>query len=138
MGIVESVRGVLGRGRARRPPRRRRLDPRRSAAGTAGDRRLPTRRRGSRSRAPGEIVLPTLAGWSDDEDAAVEAAREWTGTFVDRRYTDGIVDPQARAEDQAARGDGRHRDRVMDISGRDALGMLRTYGESVLPIRRER
>jgi coenzyme F420-dependent glucose-6-phosphate dehydrogenase len=115
-------------------------------------------------REPGEIVLEALASWSDDEDTALDAAREWKGTLVDSHYTDPVADPAEVGEHAEEVSDttlklmtivstdpdahvrklrlleqmGATAICVMDVSGPDALGMLRTYGESVLPQLRSR
>lgn len=110
-------------------------------------------------REPGEIVVQTLASWAEDDDAALEGAREWKGTLVDEHYTEPIADPtrvgQAGEEisDKAFKSmviassdPDTHVKRlrmlerlgatavcVMNVSGNDPLGALRTYGERVLP-----
>jgi coenzyme F420-dependent glucose-6-phosphate dehydrogenase len=116
-------------------------------------------------REPGEIVLQTLASWAADEAVAMDAAREWKGTLVDAHYTDPIADPAAvghNGEEQVSDstlkamtivssdpGDHVKKIRfiekmgatavvVMNTSGPDALGMIRTYGRDVLPELRDR
>lgn len=123
-------------------------------------------RRGAESagREPGEIVLQTLASWASDDDTALDAAREWKGTLVDAHYTDAIADPAVvgrNGEDEVSDGtlkamtivsadpaDHVKKIRriekmgatavVMNTSGPDPLGMLRTYGQHVLPELRDR
>lgn len=110
-------------------------------------------------REPGEIILQGLASWADTDDAALEGAREWKGTLVDANYTEAVVEPA----EVGARGEqvsdtqfkamgliGSDPDKhvrqikvmqqmgataivIMNISGADPLGMLRVYGEKVLP-----
>lgn len=111
-------------------------------------------------RAPGEIILQGMASWAEDDDTALESAREWKGTLVDQHYTDAVYDPAevgARGSDQVsdlkfktmgliAADPDQHVRKIkamqqlgataiviMNISGKDPLGMLRTYGEHVLP-----
>src|SRR5579862_53005 len=116
-------------------------------------------------REPGEIVLQTLASWASDEEVAMDAAREWRGTLVDAHYTDAIADPaeigrngEEEVSDATLKamtivssdpGDHVKKIRmlerlgasavvVMNTSGPDALSMIRTYGEHVLPELRDR
>jgi coenzyme F420-dependent glucose-6-phosphate dehydrogenase len=111
-------------------------------------------------REPGEIILQTLASWAANDDAAMDAAREWKGTLVDAHYTDAIAEPEVIGSNGAdevsdatlkamtiVSSDPSDHARkikliaemgatavvVMNTSGRDALGMIRTYGEHVLP-----
>lgn len=115
-------------------------------------------------REPGEIILQGMASWAEDDDAALDGAREWKGTLVDESYTDPVADP---AEVEALGNDvsdtkfkamglissdpATHARKVkamqklgatavviMNISGRDPIGMLRTYGREVLPQLRQR
>jgi coenzyme F420-dependent glucose-6-phosphate dehydrogenase len=118
-------------------------------------------RRGAETagREPGEIILQGMASWASDDDAALEGAREWKGTLVDENYTEAIYKP----EEVGAKGNevsdtkfktmglissdpAKHVQKIkamqqlgataiviMNISGSDPLGMLRTYGEHVLP-----
>jgi coenzyme F420-dependent glucose-6-phosphate dehydrogenase len=115
-------------------------------------------------REPGEIILQTLASWAPDDDAALDAAREWKGTLVDTHYTDAIADPavvgrngadevsdttlktmtivSADPSDHAKKIKGIEKMGatavvVMNVSGPDALGMIRAYGKHVLPELRE-
>jgi coenzyme F420-dependent glucose-6-phosphate dehydrogenase len=110
-------------------------------------------------REPGEIVLQGMASWAEDDDAAFEGAREWKGTLADQNYTDPVYDPAEVAANGSHVSDAVFRTMglissdpsthvrkikamqqlgataivIMNISGRDPLGMLRTYGEHVLP-----
>jgi coenzyme F420-dependent glucose-6-phosphate dehydrogenase len=110
-------------------------------------------------REPGEIILQAMASWAADDESALESAREWKGTLVDANYTEPIHDPAdvgahgSQVSDtkfkamglissdpethvrklKAIRALGATAVVVMNISGRDPMGMLRTYGEDVLP-----
>jgi coenzyme F420-dependent glucose-6-phosphate dehydrogenase len=110
-------------------------------------------------REPGEIILQALASWGASDDEAFEAAREWKATLVDEHYTDDVHDPAVIARNgdgvpdrtfrtmglvsadpashvrklKAIRELGATAVVVMDVAGRDPVGMLRGYGESVLP-----
>lgn len=110
-------------------------------------------------REPGEVILQGLASWAGDDDAALEGAREWKGTLVDENYTEAVAEPaevEAKGEqvsDTTFKAMGligsdpaKHVRQIkvmqqlgataiviMNISGADPLGMLRVYGESVLP-----
>jgi coenzyme F420-dependent glucose-6-phosphate dehydrogenase len=114
-------------------------------------------------REPGEIILQGMASWAPDDDAALEGAREWKGTLVDEHYTDPIFEPaeigsngskvsdmQFQAMGLISSDPAQHVRKIkamqqlgataiviMNISGRDPLGMLRTYGQEVLPKLRE-
>jgi coenzyme F420-dependent glucose-6-phosphate dehydrogenase len=110
-------------------------------------------------REPGEIILQGMASWAADDEAAMAGAREWKGTLVDENYTDPIGDPAevgakgAEVPDMKFKAMGlissdpdAHVRKIkfmqqlgataiviMNISGSDPVGMLRTYGEHVLP-----
>jgi coenzyme F420-dependent glucose-6-phosphate dehydrogenase len=110
-------------------------------------------------REPGEIILQTMASWGESDEQALDAAREWKATLVDEHYTDDVHDTAAirrNGEDvsdttfkamgivsadpkthvrklKALKQLGATAIVVMNISGSDPLGMLRTYGEDVLP-----
>jgi coenzyme F420-dependent glucose-6-phosphate dehydrogenase len=110
-------------------------------------------------REPGEIIVQGLASWAPDDDAALAAAREWKGTLVDENYTDRVADPAevgARGQEvpdakfkamglisadpdahlrkiKAMQQLGATAIVIMNISGQDPVGMVRTYGEHVLP-----
>jgi coenzyme F420-dependent glucose-6-phosphate dehydrogenase len=116
-------------------------------------------------REPGEIVLQTLASWAPSDDAAVDAARVWKGTLVEAHYTDAIADPvevgrngENEVSDSTleamtiASSDPHDHVRkirlleqlgatavvVMNVSDPDPVGLIRTYGERVLPELRQR
>lgn len=134
-------------------------DPRQAPAVIAGYRRGAERA----GREPGEIVLQTLASWADTDEEALDSSREWKGTLVDEHYTDPIADPveigrtgdrisdrvfQAQAIVSSDPDTHVKRIRmmeklgatavcVMNVSGSDPLGLLRTYGRHVLPALRE-
>jgi coenzyme F420-dependent glucose-6-phosphate dehydrogenase len=110
-------------------------------------------------REPGEVILQGLASWAEDDDAALEGAREWKGTLVDENYTEAIAEPaevQARGEQvsdmkfkamgligsdpsahvrqiKVMQQMGATAIVIMNISGADPLGMIHVYGEHVLP-----
>jgi coenzyme F420-dependent glucose-6-phosphate dehydrogenase len=110
-------------------------------------------------REPGEIILQGMASWAEDDEAALAGAREWKGTLVDEHYTESVSDPAAIGERGAKVSDTRFKlmglissdpDKhvrqikamqelgasaivIMNISGGDPMGMLRVYGEHVLP-----
>lgn len=114
-------------------------------------------------REPGEIILQGMASWAEDDQAALDGAREWKGTLVDENYTDAIADPaQIGANGQevsdlkfkamglissdpdahvrkirAMQQLGATAIVIMNISGADPLGMVRSYGDEVLPRLRE-
>ncbi len=114
-------------------------------------------------REPGEVILQGMASWAETDDAAFEGAREWKGTLVDEHYTDAIADPGrigANGQDvsdstfkmmgllssdpdqhvrkiKAMEQLGATTVVLMNISGADPHGTLRTYGEHVLPRLRE-
>ncbi len=115
-------------------------------------------------REPGEIILQGMASWATDDDTALESAREWKGTLVDEHYTDPVYEPAEIGENGSKVSDMQFRAMgllssdpaqhvrkikamqqlgataivIMNISGSDPLGMLRTYGREVLPRLRER
>jgi coenzyme F420-dependent glucose-6-phosphate dehydrogenase len=115
-------------------------------------------------REPGEVILQGMASWAPDDDTALEGAREWKATLVDENYTDPIYEPGQVGANGSAVSDtkfkamglissdpGQHVRKIkamqrlgataiviMNISGADPLGMLRTYGEHVLPELRDR
>ena len=134
-------------------------DPQRAPAVIAAYRRAAEQA----GREPGEIILQGMASWAPDDDAALEGAREWKGTLVDEHYTDPIYDPAeigangTRVSDAKFKAMGligsdpdQHVRKIkamkqlgataiviMNVSGKDPLGMLRVYGEDVLPQLRE-
>jgi coenzyme F420-dependent glucose-6-phosphate dehydrogenase len=130
-------------------------DPRQAPAVIAAYRRG----RDTAGRDPGEIVLQTLASWAESDEAALDGSREWKGTLVDEHYTDAIADPVEVGRNGADVSDAQfeamaivsadpdtHVKRiqmleklgatavcVMNVSGADPHGTIRTYGEHVLP-----
>ena len=109
---------------------------------------------------PGEILLQAGFSWAEDDDAALEGARVWKGAQPDEFYTDDWHDPQAMYErgeqhvsdDELKQGfiigsdPGMHVERIREVeklgattvvlmnnSGADPHGAIRTYGEKVLP-----
>ncbi len=110
-------------------------------------------------REPGEIILQSLMSWAETDAAAFEGAREWKGTLVDEHYTDAIHDPaeiEAKGDEVSdakfkamaivSADPGTHARKlklirelgataivVMNVSGADPHGTIRTYGERVLP-----
>jgi coenzyme F420-dependent glucose-6-phosphate dehydrogenase len=110
-------------------------------------------------REPGEIILQGMASWAEDDDAALESSREWKGTLVDENYTEPVYDPAEIGANGSQVADTKFKTMgligcdpdqhvrkikamqqlgataivIMNISGKDPLGMLRTYGEYVLP-----
>jgi coenzyme F420-dependent glucose-6-phosphate dehydrogenase len=106
------------------------------------------------------VILQTLFSWAEDDDAALEAAREWKGTLVDENYTDDVHDPaeiERLGEDEVSdrklkamtivssdpsthakrirmlEGMGATVVALMNISAADPNGALRVYGRDVLP-----
>jgi coenzyme F420-dependent glucose-6-phosphate dehydrogenase len=114
-------------------------------------------------REPGEIILQSMASWAPDDDAALEGAREWKGTLVDENYTHPVAEPgevgakgseisdmKFKAMGLISSDPSQHVRKIkalqqlgatavviMNISGRDPLGMVRVYGDEVLPALRE-
>jgi coenzyme F420-dependent glucose-6-phosphate dehydrogenase len=110
-------------------------------------------------REAGEIVLQGLFSWADDDDLALESAREWKATVPPELYTDPIHEPaeiQARGHDVSdskfkagaiiGSDPGAHVRKIraieqlgatavvlMNVSGADPHAALRVYGEEVLP-----
>ena len=104
-----------------------------------------------------------MASWAEDDDAALEGAREWKGALVDEHYTEPISETWRNHEGRAGVSDtmfktmglissdpGKHVRQIkamramgataiviMNLSGSDPLRMLRVYGEHVLPELRE-
>ena len=104
--------------------------------------------------------MQSVFSYAPDDDQALEAAREWKGTMVDRHYTDDIADPaqiHRNGEDEVpdemftkqvicSSDAGTHVKRIraieklgadvmclMNVSGADPHAALRVYGEKVLP-----
>jgi coenzyme F420-dependent glucose-6-phosphate dehydrogenase len=114
-------------------------------------------------REPGEIIFQALFSWAEDDDDALESAREWKATLVDEHYTEAIHDPaaiQAGGREVSDRtfktmtiigsDPGAHARKIkamtqlgatavvlMNVSGADPEGALRVYGDEVLPALRE-
>lgn len=114
-------------------------------------------------REPGEIILQAMASWAEDDETALASSREWKGTLVDDNYTEpiadlaevgskgsqvsdamfkmaGIISPDPATHVrklEVIQGLGATAVVVMNISGADPLGMVRTYGQHVLPQLRE-
>ena len=110
-------------------------------------------------REPGEIILQGLFSWADDDDLAFESAREWKATVVDEHYTEPIYEPAEIQANGRAVSDAEFKAGaiigsdpafhvrkikaiqaigataviLMNVSGADPLGALRTYGRDVLP-----
>jgi coenzyme F420-dependent glucose-6-phosphate dehydrogenase len=110
-------------------------------------------------REPGEIILQGMASWAPDDDTALESAQEWKGTLVDENYTEPIHDPAEIAAHGGEVSDAKFKMMglissdphahvrkikamqqlggtaivIMNISGSDPVGMVRAYGEHVLP-----
>jgi coenzyme F420-dependent glucose-6-phosphate dehydrogenase len=110
-------------------------------------------------REPGEIIVQGMAAWAESDDLALESSREWKGTMVEENYTDPIDDPAAigkkgrqvsdstwKAMGMISSNPDQHLRKlkaikqlgataivVMNISGGDPEGMLRVYGQEVLP-----
>lgn len=110
-------------------------------------------------REPGEIVLQGLVAWAEDDDAALAGAREWKPTLVAENYAADVHDPAAVgatgaevsdaefttmaivssdpathvAKITAMRDMGASVIALMNVSGADPHGTVRTYGRDVLP-----
>jgi coenzyme F420-dependent glucose-6-phosphate dehydrogenase len=115
-------------------------------------------------REPGEIILQVPMAWAEDDDQALESAREWKATLVDEHYTDPIWDPaeiQRNGREvsdtlfkagaiigsdprshvrkiKAIQAMGATAVVLMNVSAADPCGALRVYGEHVLPELRNR
>jgi coenzyme F420-dependent glucose-6-phosphate dehydrogenase len=108
----------------------------------------------------GTVILQSVFSYAPDDDQALETAREWKGTMVDRHYTDDIVDPAQiyrNGEDEVpdelftkqvicSSDADTHVKRItaieklgadvmalMNVSGSDPHAALRFYGDKVLP-----
>lgn len=130
-------------------------DPRRAPKVIAGYRRGAEQA----GRAPGEIVLQTLASWAESDEAALEGSREWKATLVNEHYTEAIADPSEVGRNGADVPDSQFEAMaivsadpdthvkkirrleklgatavcVMNVSGADPHAALHAYGEHVLP-----
>lgn len=117
------------------------------------------RAREATGRDPGEIVLQGTFSWAPDDDAALDAAREWKATLVDEHYTEPIHEPAEIQENgrsvsdasfkamaavssdptahvrkiKAMRELGATAIVMMNVSAADPTGALRVYGDEVLP-----
>src|SRR5436190_268087 len=123
------------------------IDAYRSAAEDAG-------------RQPGEVLLQIGMSWAEDDAAALEGARVWKGAQPDEYYTADWHDPQKMYEhgEETVSDDDleesfiissdpeTHAERIREVeqmgasivvvmnnSGADPHGAIRTYKESVLP-----
>lgn len=114
-------------------------------------------------REPGEIILQGVAAAADSDDLALQASREWKPTLADENYAEDIHDPAAVGQTgeeisdrkftmmaivssdpgthvkriKMLRGMGATAVVIMNVSGADPEGMIRMYGEHVLPQLRE-
>jgi coenzyme F420-dependent glucose-6-phosphate dehydrogenase len=106
------------------------------------------------------VLLQAVFAYAADDDRALECAREWKGTLVDRHYTDPIADPaeiyrngENEVPDElftkqviVSSDPQQHVKRIkaieklgadamvlMNISAADPEGALRVYGDQVLP-----
>ncbi|TMK40139.1 MAG: TIGR03557 family F420-dependent LLM class oxidoreductase [Actinobacteria bacterium] len=111
-------------------------------------------------RQPGEILLQIGASYAGDDDSALEGARVWKGAQPDEFYRDDWHEPNKmyeHGERQVSDDDlreafiissdpGVHAERIREVeklgastvvvmnnSGADPAGMIRLYGERVLP-----
>jgi coenzyme F420-dependent glucose-6-phosphate dehydrogenase len=111
------------------------------------------------SREPGEIIVQGLMSWAESDEAALEGSREWKGTLVDEDYAEDVHDPADVGEAGGQVSDtkwkmmgmissnpaahvrkikvlkqlGATAIALMNVSGADAHGTLRTYGTKILP-----
>jgi coenzyme F420-dependent glucose-6-phosphate dehydrogenase len=108
----------------------------------------------------GTVIVQSVFSYAPDDEQALEAAREWKGTMVDRHYTDDVVDPAQiyrNGEEEVpdamftkqvicSSDAGTHVKRIkaieklgadvmclMNVSGADPHAALRFYGDKVLP-----
>jgi coenzyme F420-dependent glucose-6-phosphate dehydrogenase len=115
---------------------------------------------GEANREIGTVILQSVFSYAADDDKALEAAREWKGTMVDRHYTDDVHDPAEiyrNGEDEVpdemfakqvicSSDPETHVKRIklieklgadvmtlMNVSSADPHAALRFYGEQVLP-----
>jgi coenzyme F420-dependent glucose-6-phosphate dehydrogenase len=110
-------------------------------------------------REPGEIILQALFSWAEDDDTALDSAKEWKATLPPEHYTDPIHKPAEIQENgrnvsdtafkagalissdpkdhvrrlRMIREMGATAVVVMNTSGADPEGALKVYGEQVLP-----
>jgi coenzyme F420-dependent glucose-6-phosphate dehydrogenase len=115
---------------------------------------------GDGGREPGEIILQALFAWAEDDETALEHAKEWKATVPPELYTDAIADPaeiQALGREKVSDEDFLeaaiissdpevHAERIreiaalgadaiflMNVSAADPLAAIGVYGDSVLP-----
>jgi coenzyme F420-dependent glucose-6-phosphate dehydrogenase len=108
----------------------------------------------------GTVIVQAVFSYAPDDEQALEHAREWKGTQVDRHYTDAVVDPAQiyrNGEDEVpdemftkqvicSSDADTHAKRIraieklgadvmvlMNVSGADPHAALRFYGGEVLP-----
>jgi coenzyme F420-dependent glucose-6-phosphate dehydrogenase len=108
----------------------------------------------------GEIILQALVSWAETDEQALEGARKWKGAQPPEYYVDDWHDPQAMYEHAErtitdeeygekaviSADPAEHVKRlrklkemgattiaIMNCSGADPEGAIRTYGEHVLP-----
>jgi coenzyme F420-dependent glucose-6-phosphate dehydrogenase len=106
------------------------------------------------------VLLQAVFAYAADDDQALECAREWKGTMVDRHYTDPVADPaeiyrngENEVPDEVftkqvivSSDPQEHVKRIkaieklgadamvlMNVSAADPEGALRVYGDQVLP-----
>ncbi len=122
-------------------------------------------RRGAEAagRPPGEIILQALAAYGDSDEEALDGSREWKASLDDRLYTDPIWDPaeiervgEEVSDDKfttanlvsadagshtrklgVMRGLGATAVVLVNAAGADPDGLIRFYGEQVLPALRD-
>ncbi|HET8528811.1 MAG TPA: TIGR03557 family F420-dependent LLM class oxidoreductase [Gaiellaceae bacterium] len=115
---------------------------------------------GQAGREIGTVVVQAVFSYAPADEQALEHAREWKGTMVDRHYTDAVVDPAEiyrNGEDEVqdatftkqvicSSDPDTHVKRIklieklgadvmclMNVSGADPHAALRFYGDKVLP-----
>jgi coenzyme F420-dependent glucose-6-phosphate dehydrogenase len=108
----------------------------------------------------GEVILQALISWAETDEQALEGARVWKGAQPDEYYVDDWHDPKKMYEHaEETISDDEYKEQaiisadpaqhvkklaelkemgattiaIMNCSGADPEGAIRTYGESVLP-----
>ena len=92
----------------------------------------------------GTVIVQSVFSYAPDDDQALEAAREWKGTMVDRHYTDDIADPAQIYRNGADEVPPVKRIKaieklgadvlcLMNVSGADPHGAIDFYRDKVLP-----